>query len=287
MINLSKVPSGHQLPFDIQTLEWISENHPGQLALPKKPGYMEIIWVKKASGTYMIDLEKRDLRENEVYCADIGQFRVLQADGKMQGYYLSFSPAFLNLSGNGPLYEARPYGKGSMAGIITADDELQHDLEEIMVKMMKEFSRSSLPDLEILKGLLALLMIYLARGMKERNEAMIFDRSHELFKKFLLLLEKNLTTKKMVCDYASDLGISPNHLNNIVKKMTGYPATYHIQQRKLLEAQRQVVWHGMTMKAVAYHLGFNDPAHFSKFFKTTAGMNFQHFKKGVQANYRW
>jgi AraC-like DNA-binding protein len=33
------------------------------------------------------------------------------------------------------------------------------------------------------------------------------------------------------------------------------------------------------MKEIAYHLGFSDSAHFSKFFKNTTGMNFTDFKK--------
>jgi len=33
------------------------------------------------------------------------------------------------------------------------------------------------------------------------------------------------------------------------------------------------------MKEAAYDLGFNDFSHFSKFFKSTTGINFSDFKK--------
>jgi YesN/AraC family two-component response regulator len=33
------------------------------------------------------------------------------------------------------------------------------------------------------------------------------------------------------------------------------------------------------MKQIGYYLGFDDMAHFSKFFKTATGMNFTDFKK--------
>jgi AraC-like DNA-binding protein len=35
------------------------------------------------------------------------------------------------------------------------------------------------------------------------------------------------------------------------------------------------------MKEVAYSLGFEDIAHFSRFFKNTAGMNFTDFRKNT------
>lgn len=34
------------------------------------------------------------------------------------------------------------------------------------------------------------------------------------------------------------------------------------------------------MKEIAYSLGFLDSAHFSRFFKTFAGINFSEFKRG-------
>ena len=275
MIRPHKLTDKQQMSIEIRTLEWLSQNRPEQLTSPKRPGYMEIIWIKKASGTCTIDLEQRDMGENEIYCIDTGQLRHFQANGYMEGYYLSFAPAFINLS-----FEGR-----NKTRIVPEEDELKTDLEQVMGKMMKEFSRPSELNLEILRALLSLLMIYLARHLKESTEEKISGRNHELVRRFLLLLEKNLTTKKMVCGYAVDLGVSASYLNFIVKRSTGFTANCHIQQRKLLEAKKQIVWHGMSMKAVAYHLGFDDPAHFSKFFKAKAGTNFQNFRNGIQKIY--
>ena len=58
-----------------------------------------------------------------------------------------------------------------------------------------------------------------------------------------------------------------NYLNEIIKKTTGYSAGYHIRQRVVLEAKRKAAYSDSCMKEIAYHLGFCDIAHFSKFFK--------------------
>ena len=99
----------------------------------------------------------------------------------------------------------------------------------------------------------------------------------------MALVERNLTKRKSVRDYAHDLSVTPNYLNEVVKKVTGNQAYYHIQQRKVLEAKRQAIYHGMSMKEVAYYLGFEDQSHFSRFFKVRTGSNFTAFKKEAQA----
>ena len=101
----------------------------------------------------------------------------------------------------------------------------------------------------------------------------------EIVQQFMSLLEKNYKEQKMVADYASMLSVTPNYLNEIVKKTTGFSAGHHIRQRIVLEAKRQATYSGNCMKEIAYFLGFCDMAHFSKFFKNTTGMNFSDFKK--------
>ena len=84
----------------------------------------------------------------------------------------------------------------------------------------------------------------------------------------------------MVADYASQLLVTPNYLNGIVKKNTGQSAGHLIRKRVVLEAKRMARYSDAGMKEIAYYLGFSDSGHFSKFFKTVSGMNFTDFKKG-------
>jgi AraC-like DNA-binding protein len=47
----------------------------------------------------------------------------------------------------------------------------------------------------------------------------------------------------------------------------------------VLEAKRQAAYSNTCMKKIARDLGFADMAHFSKLFKSTAGVSFTSFKK--------
>jgi AraC family transcriptional activator of pobA len=75
------------------------------------------------------------------------------------------------------------------------------------------------------------------------------------------------------------ISVTPNYLTEVVKKVTGNSASYHIQQRMVQEAKRLAMYSDANMKDIAYTLGFDDLSHFSKFFKNAAGMNFTEFKK--------
>ncbi len=66
--------------------------------------------------------------------------------------------------------------------------------------------------------------------------------------------------------YAGHLGISATHLNRIVKAATGQSINALIANRLIDQAKRDLVFTSAHIKQIAYDLGFNDPAYFSRFF---------------------
>jgi AraC-like DNA-binding protein len=84
-----------------------------------------------------------------------------------------------------------------------------------------------------------------------------------------------------VNEYASELNISEKKLNEIVNAKTGLSCSSLIYKQIILEARR-LLNSGMTAKEVGYELNFDDPAHFSKFFKSQTGQSPTGFQK-VQA----
>jgi len=46
-----------------------------------------------------------------------------------------------------------------------------------------------------------------------------------------------------------------------------------------MEAKRLALYSQVSMKEIAYGLGFDNLAHFSKYFKTNSGSNFTDFKR--------
>ncbi|STD11909.1 helix-turn-helix domain-containing protein [Chryseobacterium carnipullorum] len=53
-----------------------------------------------------------------------------------------------------------------------------------------------------------------------------------------------------------------------------------IAQRLILEAKRELSFGALTIKEIAFKLGFSDASYFSRFFKKQTGRNPEGFKEG-------
>ena len=267
----------------VRTLEWMEQNSPLQSEKPYRiPGF-EVIWVKDGSGYLTIDLQKYKIREGTIYCIAPGQLRQFQGSGDLKGYYISLSEELLHMleSQVNISFLATQFGSVQILPPIGIDSETQKELEILIVRMIYEFENSHPMKLEVLKGFLKIFMICISRKMTSKIEECKLDNDREMVRKFMALVKLHFATKKFVADYADELCVSPNYLNFIVKKISGFPASYHIHQYIVLEAKRHAAHTRLSMKEVADFLGFDDSAHFSKFFKNYSGVNFSNFKKGL------
>lgn len=95
------------------------------------------------------------------------------------------------------------------------------------------------------------------------------------FKKFI---SDHFKSTKQVQQYAQLLKITPLYLNEVVKEVTGYPASFWVQHKILWEAKRLLVYTTMDVKQIAFELGYDDPVYFSRFFKKGTGTTALEFR---------
>ncbi len=273
------------VPFEIHSMEWLEQNRWQQNSIPHRHNYYVVIWVKKGTGVHLIDMEKFELQDNMVYCISPGQVHLLKQNGDAEGYVISFTNDFMGTDESNLeiLFSSGLFNTFSQSPVIKVEEDLADEMEDAVKRMMKEFANFYILRSEILRGFLKIFLIYLTRQFEKSSQQPAQSKNIDLMRRFLASLEKNYTTKRMVTDYAEELVVTPNYLNEVVKKVSGFPASHHIQQRIILEAKRQAAYSSVTMKEVAYHLGFDDMAHFSKFFKNASGVSFTDFRKSLQA----
>lgn len=71
--------------------------------------------------------------------------------------------------------------------------------------------------------------------------------------------------------YAQVLNVHPNHLNAVVKSITGKTALKHIHNHILKLAKAELAQTTSSVKEIAYSLHFESPNNFSAFFKKNTG----------------
>ena len=277
--------SGYQQPprtlFEIHTLQWLKYHGADNYEQARNNNNFEIIWITKGTGTYWLDTKSADLKTNQLFFLVPGQVHKIQASEDLQGYVISFTESFLDPGDQemDPSYRHSLYQMLLNCSGVVLNEDLLPDMLDIAERMLKETNNQHLFGTEVLRRYLKIFMIYLSRQFEDSFSAISQTRNIELSQKFLSLLEKKYKTQKMVAAYAQELSVTPNYLNEIVKKTTGQPAGHHIRKRVVLEAKRMALYSDSCMKEIAYNLGFTDSAHFSKFFKTVTGANFSTFKK--------
>ncbi|MBB5285274.1 AraC-like DNA-binding protein/mannose-6-phosphate isomerase-like protein (cupin superfamily) [Rhabdobacter roseus] len=105
------------------------------------------------------------------------------------------------------------------------------------------------------------------------------SRFEAVTKAFKVLLERDFQSLKRPSHYAEALHISTPYLNECLRNATGYPVSYHIQQRIILEAKRLLYHSNKSVKEIAAELGYEDYAYFSRFFTKATGMAASAFRK--------
>ena len=267
-------------PFDILTIEGLDNYRPGRYDSPRQSRGFEIIWITRGIARLMID-KQECLLDNERLCLLApGKIRHLAIKDPVEGYLISFSSEFLYTE-----YHPNEFfcwldvcSHEYSLPVFRGQQEDLSEMEDLLLKMKKEFGREGPTRMDVLKGLWNVFMVYFSRNYYPGIPEAGSSREKCLAKKYLSLVKNNIGTRKAVSDYAGELAVSPNYLNQVVKRVSGFPARYHIQQSIVGYAKKQALHSSLSMKEIADSLGFTDYSHFSKFFKNVSGINFTSFK---------
>ncbi|PSW22229.1 AraC family transcriptional regulator [Photobacterium sanctipauli] len=96
---------------------------------------------------------------------------------------------------------------------------------------------------------------------------------------FQQLVEKHFRQQWTVARYANQLQMSLSTLNRICKTVKGVGAKAIISDRLFIEAKRSLLYTQLNIDQIAYNLGYDDPAYFSRFFKNKSGLSPKQFRQ--------
>ncbi len=125
----------------------------------------------------------------------------------------------------------------------------------------------------IVEAQLKLLLALIARMRAARGHALMAQTGEAaLLRRFRQSVETRFRQHRPIADYARSLGVTEDRLHTMTSRAAGLPPKEIVQRRLLLEAKRHLLYTTMTVKEIAYDLGFQDPAYFSRFFAKRAGI---------------
>jgi AraC-like DNA-binding protein len=153
---------------------------------------------------------------------------------------------------------------------------LLHDM------FIEEFSTPDNIQGDMLQMLLKRLIIMSTRLAKEQLIVKTLGNDQiDTIRRFNFLVDMHYKTKRKVSEYAELLHKSPKTLSNLFSIYNQKSPQQIILDRIALEAKRLINFTDKQNQEIAYELGFNDPAHFSRFFKKMTQMTPSEYRENL------
>ncbi len=247
----------------------------------------QIFLFTKGGGTHMIDFNYYPIDDNTIQFITEDQIHSLNSNDNTEGYVIVFTKEVVVLnSGDKFLFNDFPFYNKSRPPVLNPSKEVFDELLEMVIIMLKEYSREN-PFKENILG--SFISIFLLKCKNLFSESIALNKidtaSQQLHKNFYNLLEEQFIQYHKVNEYADLLNVTPNHLSETIKKLTGKTAGDIIHERLILEAKRRLLHSSITAKELAYALNFNDPSYFSRFFKANTNQSPEGFRKEIREKY--
>lgn len=274
------------IDFALRTMEEIHAERGNEPGLPHRHNYYTILWSKNACGQHFIDYKEYIIKPHVIFFVNPGQVHQVITFGKPEGLIIMFTREFLqkNLISEEFITNLGLFSESSDTPPLNIEEKKATRLHELARQIQESFEDNKPFKNDMIGAYLKLFLIECNNFAPTPtiDNPQNFQAGTNILRSFKILIEEKFTQWHKVSDYAEALHISPDYLNNVIKGAIGKTAKEFIQERIILEAKRLGVHTHMSNKEIAYEIGFDDPSHFSKFFKNNAGRSFKEFRTALE-----
>lgn len=223
-----------------------------------------------------------DIRDHAVLFATPKiPYRYAPLEGKQSGHFCVFTKDFLARSKTGFIIDELPIFKPNGDFIYHITPQQFKEFNAIFDKMHAEIASDYTFKYDLLRTYVMELVHYGQKLTPIAGEETNLNASGRISTLFIELLERQFPVAsatqnmqlKTAADFAQTLGVHVNHLNKVLKEVTGKTTTEIISSRITQEAKillKQTTWN---VSEIAFSLGFEEVAHFSNFFKKNASLS--------------
>jgi AraC family transcriptional regulator, transcriptional activator of pobA len=263
----------------IETIAARSRLHDWTIQPHRHRDLHQILLVKEGAVTARLDRGTTALKSPCLVVAPPGVVHAFEFEVDTVGWICSFSVGLAqDMCGRSADFRAfleRPTAVALASSTLTATD-----LMPLCDMLLREFERSALGRESALRGLLGAWTANVYRTCQSRvrdsNEA--DTRKSEVVAKFRESIECHLQEHADIETHCRAVGVSESQLRRACLAVTGQAPVALVQLRMLVEAERQLRYTAMSIAQVAYYLGFDDPAYFSRFFRRQTGVSPKGFR---------
>ena len=242
----------------------LSKNDDDAFLEPHRHEYWELVWCVDNHGSQSIDFVDYDNKVGRIFTIAPGQVHRSELVGE-NARLLVFTPGFVKTNHrNTQLVDTVFAMHQSRPPYLDCNEEGNRYLLPIFTMIKEECERED-NDWDLVESLVNSFLRYILRFATQSS--LKGEVRDSRVNKVVDLIEQHYTTHKHCEFYAQALSITNKRINEIVKAERGKTVTQLIHDRTILEANRELIFSTKTIKTIAFELGFEDPAYFSRFYR--------------------
>lgn len=237
--------------------------------------FFKIIWNRGPKLSLKFEGQQVELKQDQLIC--LTPLQNPDLSGNSSKYYsLLFNREFycIHENDNEVSCEGLLFWGSSELPVIQLNKEEKPKFDTLFQVFEDELGTRDNIQGEMLRMLLKRLIIKSTRiARKQLFPDGIGSKQTELIRQFNILVEQHYKQHHQVNEYAEMLYKSPKTLSNVFASAGHKTPLELIHNRIALEGKRQLLKTDRLAKEIAYDLGFEEQAHFSRFFKKETGMS--------------
>jgi AraC family transcriptional activator of pobA len=256
-----------------ETIASRSVLHDWKLSVHRHARLHQVLLIQSGGGEATLDGRIHVLRPMQIVNVPVGHVHGFRFEPGTQGWVLTLAAEILD---EALLPSEGLRGALSQSAVVRGTPQIRTTMKQIFAEhAARNFGRA-----HVLRALSAALIGLVARELAGESHGAATAES-DLFRRFEALLEQRHLERWSVADYAKALAITPTHLNRITRAATGDTASHLILNRLIREARRNLVYTNLPVSTIAYALGFDDPAYFSRVYAAATGLSPRAFRERV------
>ena len=252
------------------------------LVFGAKDTELTLLWNTGAEMNISIDKVKYQLAGNEIiFLTEFHQIDYLEVESAK---ILRFNQNFFCIINNDNEVGSKGllfYGAMGIPVVSISENHLQSLITTWDILLSEMDAKDNL-QIDMLQSMLKRVLILCARSlMSTANYVKLKNSQADIIREFNYLVEGHFAKHHDVAFYASKLNKSPKTLSNLFAVFSERPPLSIIHDRIMIHARKQIAYTQLSIKEIAYDLGYEDLQSFSRFFKNKEGISPAQFREKV------
>ncbi len=272
VLNINRFSKSNLEGFHANTLENHLITAHKDIVNPHSHNFFVSVLFTHGSGIHEIDFNSYEVKPGALFFLNPGQTHHWELSADTAGYIFLHTQDFYDLHYRKQGIHDYPffYSQHTSPCLYLNDDE---QISSLFAQVLQEYESEQPLKEQKLLALAEMVYIESTRLYIQHISTETGNRNNYYlkFRQMEDLIEKHFREIKSPGQYAEMMNISSKHLNRITQQVASKTAGDVILERVILEAKKQFVLQTSSLSEIAYTLGYDDYAYFSKLFKKKAG----------------